>query len=394
MARFAITAYSLVNALGASTREVMRAAFAGEATFTTPAPELGVTFPARVGAMRDLPAPPAAFTAYDTRLARIAALGARGVEDAVRAACTRFSPERVGLVFGTCTGGLESTERAYPALVAGIPTPGYVMEQHHPVDVVRVRLAAHFGLRGPSHTVSTACSSSAKAFAAAHRWLRANWVDAVVVCGADTLCRTTLFGFHALGALSPGETRPFTAGRDGITLGEGAGFVLVERGDGPLALLGVGESSDAYHLSAPDPGGRGALRAMQGALANAERDLGSPFDAARVSHVSAHGTGTPHNDASEGAAIASLFGDRKLITATKSLTGHLLGAAGVTSVALAAESLLTGRIPPTRVPEASLDAAIAVHVSQQAESIAHAGNAALVNAFGFGGNNTSVLIST
>ena len=301
----------------------------------------------------------------------------------------------MGLLFGTCTGGLESTERAWSQLHAA-EAPGYAFERHHPVDNVRARLALHLGLRGPSYTVSTACSSSAKAFATAHRWLRAGVVDAVVVCGADTLCRTTLFGFHALGALSRGETQPFTATRDGITLGEGAGVVLVQRGDGPLglALLGVGESSDAYHLSAPDPAGRGALRAMQGAVASAEQDSGAPFDLTRVSHVSAHGTGTPHNDASEGASIAAFFGPGKLVTATKSLTGHLLGAAGVTSIALAAESLLTGRVPPTRVPEAALDASIAVRTCVNEARIDARSDCALVNAFGFGGNNTSVLLST
>lgn len=386
MAGYAIVSYSLVNALGNTTRDVMRAAFAGESRFTAPASELGVPFPTVVGAVTELPPPPPAFDGYDTRIARIAAMGAREVEAAVRSACERFSPERVGLVFGTCTGGLAATEEAYPRLVAGKSAPDYVMERHHPIDIVRCRLAMHFGLRGPSYTVSTACSSSAKAFATANRWLRANVVDAVVVCGADTLCRTTLFGFHALGALAAERTQPFTKARSGISLGEGAGFVIVERGDGPLAFLGVGESSDAYHLSAPDPDGKGALRAMQGAMASlsiAARD---------ISHVSAHGTGTLHNDASEGAAIATLFGAGKLITATKSLTGHLLGAAGVTSLAIAAESLVRKRLPATYTGGASLDDGIAVRLATENEPLV--GHAALVNAFGFGGNNGSVLIST
>ncbi len=391
MARFAIVAYSLVNALGSSTREVMRAAFAGEARFTAAPADLGVPFAARVGAMTDLPAPPPAFDGYDTRLVRIAAMAAREVEDAVRGACARFSPERVGLVLGTCTGGLDATERAYPALAAGLPATGYAMERHHPLHLAQTRLAVHFGLRGPSHTVSTACSSSAKAFATAHRWLRAGIVDAVVVGGADTLCRTTLFGFQALGALAAGETQPFTTARDGLTLGEGAAFVVVQRSDGPLALCGVGESADGYHLSAPDPEGRGALRAMNGALESAARDQGAPFDMGRIGQVSAHGTGTPHNDSSEGAAIAALFGPHKLVTATKSLTGHLLGAAGVSSVVFAAESLQRGLIPPTRVSESALDPSIAVRVATQATSIT--GDAVLVNAFGFGGNNSSVLLS-
>ena len=178
------------------------------------------------------------------------------------------------------------------------------------------------GLTGPAYTVATACSSSAKVFASARRLIEAGIVDAAVVGGADTLCRLTLRGFAALEITSSKRCNPFSINRDGINIGEGAAAFLLSREEGPVQLLGVGETSDAYHLTAPDPEGNGAREAMAQALADAQ------LNPADVSYINLHGTATPLNDAMESRAVASVFGDNMLCSSTKGMTGHMLGASG------------------------------------------------------------------
>ena len=168
------------------------------------------------------------------------------------------------------------------------------------------------GITGPRYCISTACTSSAKVFATAKRLVDTNVVDAALVGGVDTICATTLHGFHALGVLSSIACRPFGENREGMNIGEGGALVLLERGgDGTVALLGAGESSDAHHMSAPHPEGIGAEAAIRAALAEAR------LDASAIDLVNAHGTGTPQNDSAEGAAIARVLGDRVPVASTK-----------------------------------------------------------------------------
>jgi 3-oxoacyl-[acyl-carrier-protein] synthase-1 len=236
--------------------------------------------------------------------------------------------------------------------------------------------------------VSTACSSSFKALASAVRLIDHGLADAAVVGCADSLCRTTVFGFHSLGLLAAAPTRPFSAERAGITLGEGSAYVLIERASGaapPIAwLAGVGGASDAFHHTSPRPDGIGGQLCMRQAL---DRAGLLPGD---IDYVSVHGTGTPQNDAAEAAAIARVFERRAPITATKSLTGHTLGSAGLTALVLAIESLRRQAIPATlRVapPDAQLDVRVIDQLTPA--RLRHV----LVNAFGFGGSNASVVVS-
>jgi 3-oxoacyl-[acyl-carrier-protein] synthase-1 len=245
-------------------------------------------------------------------------------------------------------------------------------------------LRALSGFEGPVAVISNACASSGKVFASANRWLEVGVVDAVLVGGADSLCQTTLRGFRSLGLLSEEPTRPFSADRRGINIGEGAAFALIERtGEGPR-LLGVGESADAHHMTTPDPEGRGAQAAMQAAL----DDAGA--SASDVDYVNAHGTGTRFNDAMEAHAIRSCLGHAgdPIVVSTKGYVGHMLGAAGATEAVFVLESLRGGWTPAS-VGADPLEPDIGLHVPT--EVCEGELRLALSNSFAFGGSNVSVL---
>ena len=244
-------------------------------------------------------------------------------------------------------------------------------------------LARHLGLEGPAYTLSTACSSSARAFISGQRMLAAGLVDAVLVGGADSLCGLTLNGFDSLESLSGTLCQPFDNGRQGINIGEGAALFLLSRQPAPLALLGVGESSDAWHISAPHPDGVGAEAAMGMALAQAS------LTPEQVGYINLHGTATRLNDAMESQAVYRLFGDRVPCSSTKPLTGHVLGAAGAIEAALAC--LLLERalpLPPQRVMTG--DPALAP-IRLVSGTTPLATPRILSNSFAFGGNNVSLL---
>jgi 3-oxoacyl-[acyl-carrier-protein] synthase-1 len=235
-------------------------------------------------------------------------------------------------------------------------------------------------------TISTACSSSAKVFAAAARQIELGLIDAAIVGGVDTLCLTTLYGFASLQLTSPSPCRPYDATRDGISIGEGAAFALLERAADPapgsVLLLGAGESSDAYHMSSPHPEGLGARLAMDAALQSAGL---APAD---IDYINLHGTATPANDAAEGKAVAALFGSRVPCASTKGATGHTLGAAGAIEAVICAlaltDSLLPGS-PGTTAPDPSIP------VNYLLASRDAPVRRVLSNSFGFGGSNCSLI---
>jgi 3-oxoacyl-[acyl-carrier-protein] synthase-1 len=260
---------------------------------------------------------------------------------------------------------------------------GFQFAKQHPFHLVGEAVRALADVSGPAYSVSTACSSSAKAFGSAQRLIASGVCDAVIVGGVDSLCETTLRGFHALSVLSPVSCRPFAVDRQGINIGEGGAFALVERcGEGPAVLLGVGESADAYHMSSPDPEGRGALAAMEGALRRAG------LTSSDVDYVNAHGTGTAKNDAAEAIAIAALLGNEVPVASTKGYTGHLLGAGGATEAAFAVASIERGFVPAS-VGSTPLDPAITIRVLH--ERVDRRVRAAISNSFAFGGSNASVV---
>lgn len=327
---------------------------------------------------------------YDCRNNRLAdlALAQDGFDRRVADAVEAYGPRRIGVFVGTSTSGLRHTEHWYQDVFAP-DAAGPVRALRYRFTHSNFSLAAfcrrRLGLGGPVVVISTACSSSAKTFAAAHRHISAGICDAAVVGGVDTLCATTLMGFHSLGLVSPSPCTPWGLGRRGINIGEGAGFVLLEAAphrEAHTAMLGYGESGDAYHISAPHPEGAGAASAMSAALESAGL---SPED---IDYTNLHGTGTPANDISEDHAVVSVLGNTTAASSTKGWTGHTLGAAGAVEAVIALASLEAGLMPGTQNTQV-LDPQLSLpvrSVSRSAE-LRHV----LSNSFGFGGSNCSLV---
>jgi 3-oxoacyl-[acyl-carrier-protein] synthase-1 len=329
---------------------------------------------------------------YDCRNNRLAQLCLQqdGFGEATEAARKKYGAARIGVFMGTSTSGILQTELAYRHLD---PQTGALPPDFHYAETQNSNSLAGFvshylGLTGPSFVVSSACSSSAKVFANAVRMMAAGVCDAAVVGGVDSLCLSTLYGFNSLGLVSRFPCRPYDAERDGISVGEGAGFVLLERATAEnsanaMLLLGVGESSDAYHMSTPHPEGLGAIMAMQRALDSAG------LKASDIDYINLHGTATKSNDASEGKAVADVFGNTVACSSTKGWTGHLLGAAGISEAIIAMLAVEHGFIPGS-VNTRQLDPAIAINY--RIENGVGEIKRVLSNSFGFGGSNCSLVL--
>lgn len=334
---------------------------------------------------------PAALQAYDCRNNRLAQLGLRQdhFDAAVQTLAARVGRRRIGVFLGTSTSGILQTEMAYrhlDPLTGKLPDGFRYAATHNPFSVTSF-VREFFQLEGPAMTVSSACSSSAKVFASARRMMAAGLIDAAIVGGVDSLCLTTLYGFNSLGLTSTRACRPFDAERDGISIGEAAAFALLEWApehlDGEAVLfLGVGESSDAHHMSSPHPEGLGARMAMQDALDMAGL---APAD---IGYINLHGTATPSNDAAETKAVVALFGSNTPCSSTKGATGHALGAAGGVEAVISALALQNGLLPGGLNTQA-LDAALPLNylLENREEAVARV----LSNSFGFGGTNCSLV---
>lgn len=301
----------------------------------------------------------------------------------VRKARERYGATRLALLLGTSTASIGATEEGYRRLDDGrLPVDLHRTAIHTPHSLTGF-VAAALEIGGPCLTVSTACSSSAKVFASAERLIRLGVVDAAIVGGVDSLCDSTLFGFNALELVSPEPCRPFDASRRGISIGEAAGFALLERTeaqpDAPLRLLGCGESSDAHHMSTPDPEGVGAEMALNDVLERAH------IDASHVDYINLHGTATQKNDAMEAALVARLFPTSTRVSSTKGLTGHTLGAAGILEAAVVLLALREGFVPGN-AGVAKPDPACSAHFAWHNEG--RPVRVALSHSFGFGGSNT------
>ncbi len=381
---YPVTATAVGNCLGPSAREVeakLREGVSGLAPCRWQLPFQ--TFAGEFAG--ELSALPSSLASYDSRQARISLAVLSPMRPALDRARSRWGAERVALVIGTSTGGILETENAFASHLAGSGIPkSYDFERQHAFGAILELLRLDTGLRGPGYVVSTACSSSGKVLGAARRLLDLGAADAVLVGGVDSLCQTTLRGFHSLEVLSATRTKPFSSERNGINIGEGAAFLLLEReGDGPARLLGVGESSDAHHMSHPHPEGLGARAAMEQALAQAGL---LPAD---IDHVNAHGTGTVLNDAAESKAIGSLLGDKVPTVSTKGFTGHMLGAAGATEAVFAVMALEKGFIPASLGAD-PLDPTLGIQINLERRDLKC--RAVLSNSLAFGGSNVSVLL--
>lgn len=334
-----------------------------------------------------LPAVLRRFGCRNNRLAQLALLQ-DGFTDAVATAAAQWGRRRVGVFLGTSTAGILETELAYRkrGSAGELPKDFNYAATHNSFSVADfVRQALH--LEGPAAVVCTACSSSAKVFASAQRMISADVIDAAVVGGVDSLCLTTLYGFHSLQLTSRTPCRPFDAARDGISIGEAAAFVLLERPPSALQaeailLLGAGESSDAYHMSSPHPEGRGARAAMQQALTAAKL---APGD---IDYINLHGTATASNDAAEDCAVTSVFGTRTACSSTKGATGHALGAAGALEAVICALAIRHG-LMPGGLNTAEVDPKLSLNYL--CENRRGRVERVLSNSFGFGGANCSLI---
>ena len=333
---------------------------------------------------------PKSLSHYDCRNNRLTQMGLEtdGFAERVREAIARYGTDRVGVFLGTSTAGILQTELAYrrrdPA--SGALPDDFIYRTTHNSFSLAEFTRDYFGLTGMAMAISTACSSSAKVFAAAARQLELGTIDAAIVGGVDTLCLTTLYGFASLQLTSSQPCRPYDAARDGISVGEGAAFALLERVDrntpGTVLLLGTGESSDAYHMSSPHPEGLGARLAMQAALKSANIAVDA------IDYINLHGTSTPANDSAEGKAVAALFADRVPCSSTKGATGHTLGAAGAVEAIIGALAVQDQFLPGSPGTLA-LDPAIPIQYLLRGRKgwVRHV----LSNSFGFGGSNCSLI---
>lgn len=387
MKPLSISHYTVTSALGAGRNTHLRALRAGATglrrqTFET------CDLPCWTGLVNNLDTPLAGELAeWDCRNNRLAWLALQQ-DDFLHAAQIlreRYGATRVGVFIGTSTAGVHSTELAYRERHASqgpLPTWfNYRATQNcfSPTDFVREVLQ----LRGVALSIATACSSSAKVFASAHRAMEAGLCDAAIVGGVDSFCLTTLYGFHSLQLISSDICRPADAARNGISIGEAAGFAILEReSTSKLALLGYGESSDAHHMSSPHPEGEGAAAAMRAALTRAG------VAASDVGYINLHGTATPANDAAEDKGVCAVFGTSTPCSSTKGWTGHTLGAAAITEAALSLLCLSEGFMPHslnTRERDTALHSNILTQSREQPLT------RVLSNSFGFGGSNCSLL---
>lgn len=331
---------------------------------------------------------PGEFAHLDSRNNRLAwlALQQDGLLEALGRYVDRFGAHRIGTVIGTSTSSIGRTEEAYRCLdETGRMLPRYRQPEVHNLHSPGILVSRLAGLGGPALSISTACSSSAKVFATAARWIKCGLVDAVLVGGVDSLCLSTLYGFNSLELVSPEPCRPFDADRRGISIGEAAGYAIVtslEADPGAqLALLGYGESSDAWHMSQPHPEGRGALAAIDSALSRAG------LDASEIDYINLHGTASRANDLVEVRVLASRFAPEVRASSTKGWTGHTLGAAGILEAVITLDAMVTGLVPGT-LNCLAVDPGFEVPIQQ--ENAPGRLKYAMSNSFGFGGNNAAL----
>ena len=348
------------------------------------------TFIGRVAGLEDeaITGPLAAYDCRNNRLVR-RALDQDGFAHAVGRARHRYGPTRVGVFVGTSTAGILESENAFRrrSPETGLLPTDFNYQCVHNNYGLAAFVQRSLGLEGPALVISAACASTAKIFAVASRMISVGLCDAAVVGGADSLCLTTLYGFHSLQLTATGPCRPFDEERDGISVGEAAGFVLLEREDrcasgSGLVLLGVGESSDAYHMSSPHPEGVGARRAMESAL------VAAGLSSTEIDYVNLHGTATKVGDRVEDHAVSAVFGNSTRCSSTKGLTGHTLGASGVLEAIIAGLGLIHGFIPAsptTRRVDPSF------HANYVAAGLVASQARVMTNSFGFGGSNCSLI---
>ena len=381
----------LLSCAGNSSQELYTRLISGNRSGLTQTDQLSVTNPVYVGAIQaDLPSIATRYSEYDCRNNQLLLAALSQIEATVNQMIKRFGIKRIGIVLGTSTSGIRNTELALSAVTAQGKKPVTFHYKQQQLAGGADFLAHYLGIKGPAYTLSTACSSSGRAFISAQRLINLDLCDAVIVGGADSLCRFTVNGFEALESISSHLCKPFGKNRDGINISEAAALFVLSKEQGAVTLSGIGASSDAYHFSAPDPSGIPAMAAMNRALKNANK---SAHD---ISYINLHGTATPLNDAMESKAVYEVFNNVPAVSSSKGITGHSLGASSALELGICWQLLSSNdrhcSLPPN-INDDEIDPSLpALNFVQQGQKSTHKINTCLSNSFAFGGNNISLLI--
>ncbi|PPK74058.1 3-oxoacyl-[acyl-carrier-protein] synthase-1 [Methylobacter tundripaludum] len=327
---------------------------------------------------------------YNCRNNRLLLAAVSQIEQTVSDMMARFGADRIGIVLGTSTSGVRNTELALDYWAENGVLPDQFHYKQQQMGAGADFLADFLGVQGPAYTISTACSSSGKAFASARRLIRQGLCDAVIVGGADSLCGLTVNGFTALESISSGLCKPFGIHRDGINIGEAVSLFVLSAEPGPVVLRGIGATSDAYHFAAPDPEATDVIRAMQNALDDAGKTPGE------IDYLNLHGTATVLNDAMESKAVNAVFGSKLAASSSKGMTGHTLGAAAALELAFC-WLLLThddeqGALIPNINDDEPDTALSALNLVKKGEVLGRRINTCQSNSFAFGGNNLSIVV--
>jgi 3-oxoacyl-[acyl-carrier-protein] synthase-1 len=383
-------ALGMINALGGDLDSIVPALAAGHSPGMANAHTgIGEAFVGSVFTPLEL-APRAELARYDCRNNRLLLAALAQIKPAVDAARERYGAHRVGVVLGTSTSGIEAAEAAFVYQAQAGDLPANFNYRQMEIGTAAPFAAAALGLRGPAFTISTACTSSAKAFASARRLLQLHLCDAVVVGGVDSLCELTVQGFASLESTSATRTNPMSRNRCGINVGEGAAVFLMSRDEAAVRLAGVGESSDAHHISSPDPQGVGGEIALRAALAEAG------VEASAIGYVNLHATATRKNDEMEANLMSRVFPGGVATSGTKPLTGHQLGAAGATELGFAWLTLARENVAlPRHLWDGEADPLLPLLDLVESERFLPRSGAQYVmsNSFAFGGSNVSLVLA-
>ena len=389
--KFYLNDLGMLSAVGSSRNEILHRIQAGDRSglILTDAYSSDPVYLGEVQA--DLPTIDSQYSVYDCKNNRMLLAALSHIQQTVDKMIKKFGPDRIGVVLGTSTSGVRNTELAIESVARKQIKPEQFHYKQQQLAGGADFLAHYLGLKGPAYAVSTACSSSGKAFASARRLITLGLCDAVIVGGADSLCRFTVHGFDALESLSAGLCKPFGQHRDGINLSEAVALFVMSTEQGPVELQGIGASSDAYHFSAPDPEGGAVISAMKTALNQANK---SPVD---IDYINLHGTATRLNDEMESKAVNHVFGNKVAVSSTKGMTGHALGAAAALELGICWMLLTDNDIQGLLVPninddEFDKDLAI-LNYSVQGQKLGRRINSCQSNSFAFGGNNISLVVS-
>ena len=381
--------FALVNPLGSNLADIKKNMLSGKRDGLIQNETLPNQDSLFVGAVTEkLPTLTSKATYFNTRNNQLAKLALQSLTDELIDLKATIPSERIGVIVGTSTSGIYEGENAVKVELESGKFPNDYDYRMQEMFNLAEFIADDLGIEGPAFTISTACSSSAKAFITAKELILAGIIDAAIVGGVDALCGMTVNGFSALDSTSSGLCQPSSKVRDGINLGEAAALCVLRKDKGNIKLLGCGESSDAHHMSAPHPEGEGAITAMRQAVESAGIVPGD------VDYINLHGTATPKNDAMEAIAVNALFGSKTPCSSVKGMIGHTLGAAGATEIGMCWLMMQDNNryLIPHCFDNNKDDSMAEIALTQVGQQSKKPIKYCLSNSFAFGGNNVSIII--